>query len=63
MAKRVKKSPNPGSDKALALGCKCPVLDNAHGRGAWMSHGKYASFWVNQDCKIHGYKMGLDKKS
>jgi len=26
-------SPNPGSREAIALGCKCPVLDNAHGRG------------------------------
>lgn len=27
------KTPNPGSREAIALGCKCPVLDNAHGRG------------------------------
>lgn len=25
--------PTPGSDAAISLGCKCPVLDNAHGRG------------------------------
>ena len=25
--------PNPGSDEALALGCTCPALDNAHGAG------------------------------
>lgn len=25
--------PNPGSPAALSLGCTCPVLDNAHGRG------------------------------
>jgi hypothetical protein len=24
---------NPGSAAALALGCCCPILDNAHGRG------------------------------
>jgi len=24
-------TPNPGSDKALARGCTCAVLDNAHG--------------------------------
>lgn len=28
-------TPNPGSDEAIAAGCRCPVLDNAHGRG-WM---------------------------
>jgi len=25
--------PNPGSDEAIKLGCKCPVLDNEHGAG------------------------------
>jgi hypothetical protein len=25
--------PNPGSPEAKARGCKCPVLDNAYGRG------------------------------
>ena len=25
--------PNPGSDEALRLGCRCPVIDNGHGRG------------------------------
>lgn len=28
-------APNPGSDDAVAKGCSCPILDNAHGRG-WM---------------------------
>lgn len=26
-------TPNPGSREALAMGCTCPVLDNAHGKG------------------------------
>lgn len=26
-------APNPGSREALAEGCTCPVLDNAHGKG------------------------------
>lgn len=25
--------PNPGSREALDAGCRCPVLDNGHGRG------------------------------
>lgn len=25
--------PAPGSAKAVKMGCTCPVLDNAHGRG------------------------------
>lgn len=28
-------APNPGSREAAALGCTCPRMDNAHGRG-WM---------------------------
>lgn len=26
-------APNPGSDDAIAQGCRCAVLDNAHGKG------------------------------
>ena len=36
--------PNPGSDEALAAGCECAVLDNAHGKG-WM--GVPGSWWVS----------------
>jgi len=46
--------PNPGSDEAIAQGCTCPVLDNAHGRGAWGSSGEDAVFWMNADCPLHG---------
>lgn len=46
--------PNPGSDEALDLGCRCPVLDNANGRGAWGSSGEDAVFWINGDCPLHG---------
>ncbi len=45
--------PNPGSDEAIALGCKCPTLDNAHGKGA---RGDPDLFWINKDCPIHGGK-------
>jgi len=40
------KRPNPGSDAALALGCSCPILDNARGRGD-------GPFWVSGDCPVH----------
>ena len=52
--------PNPGSNEALARGCKCPVLDNAHGRGVpWpRTDGRdpveYPSFWTHPDCPLHG---------
>ena len=41
--------PNPGSDEAIAQGCVCPVLDNAHGKGTGDG-----LFWVNEDCPVHG---------
>jgi hypothetical protein len=40
--------PNPGSDEAIALGCKCPVIDNGHGKGRGDG-----LFWFNGDCPIH----------
>ena len=36
----------PGSNDAVAVGCKCPVMDNAE-----MPEGKK---WVNGDCPLHG---------
>ena len=45
---------NPGSDEARRAGCVCPMLDNAHGRGAWGSEGAKAVFWVRDDCPLHG---------
>lgn len=45
-----KKVPNPGSDKAIKKGCVCPVLDNAHGKGAY---GSTNSFWISGDCPLH----------
>ena len=55
-------TPNPGSDEAIRLGCKCPVLDNEHGRGIpWPRDDgrdpvKFPSFWTNADCPLHGEK-------
>jgi hypothetical protein len=48
------KTPNPGSEEALALGCCCPVLDNHHGAGIpWGGRGELC-FWVNGACPLHG---------
>lgn len=48
-----KKVPNPGSKEALALGCSCPILDNSHGLGfPW--EGNITSFWVSENCPLHG---------
>ena len=46
--------PTPGSDEALELGCRCPVLDNAHGRGAMDTSGDDAEFWISAACPLHG---------
>ena len=43
--------PNPGSNEAIDAGCTCPVLDNAHGRGA---QGTTDRFWMTADCPLHG---------
>lgn len=45
--------PNPGSDAALDLGCRCPVMDNAQGRGNPMYGG---DFVISGDCPLHGTK-------
>lgn len=42
--------PNPGSDEAIALGCKCPVLDNGHGYGSNYGVGVY---WIAEICPVH----------
>lgn len=42
--------PNPGSKEAIALGCKCPVLDNGHGKGSAWGLGV---FWISEACGLH----------
>lgn len=45
--------PNPGSDEAVALGCKCPRMDNCYGRGyRTFEHGKVAYVIVG-NCEMH----------
>ena len=52
-------TPNPGSDAALDLGCKCPVLDNGHGRGIpWPNDdddGFHTVFWQTEGCPVHAW--------
>ena len=40
----------PGSAAAIAVGCNCPIYDNAHGKG-WLCSGL---FILRDDCPIHG---------
>lgn len=43
-------APNPGSDEARTLGCKCPILDNNHGlRAPWPPD----NWWTAMGCPVH----------
>lgn len=48
---------SPGSDEAVAHGCRCPVIDNARGRG-WMGGMKDKQgrtiFIYSAKCPLHG---------
>lgn len=46
--------PSPGSDAALDLGCRCPVMDNNRGRGSMYGKGVFV---MNADCPLHGSKV------
>lgn len=47
------KKPNPGSSEALAIGCTCPVLDNARGNGYM---GVPGVFVYSFNCPVHNEK-------
>ena len=54
------KKANPGSDEAVIKGCTCPVIDNSHGRGAYLTENGQAMFWNSDDCPIHGTKDEIE---
>lgn len=48
--------PNPGSEEAKAIGCKCPVLDNNHGRFPVAPANEdfpNGQWWIASDCEVH----------
>ncbi len=45
--------PRPGTPEAIDLGCTCPVLDNAFGRG-YLGNGLRYGWVYNVDCAVHG---------
>lgn len=50
-------APNPGSNEAIKQGCKCPVLDNAHGRGLLggvKDSDENTLFVIHAECPLHG---------
>lgn len=48
--------PNPGSNEAIELGCKCPAMDNRRGRGAYFDAFGMPVFWYSDACSIHANK-------
>jgi hypothetical protein len=42
----------PGSKDAIALGCKCPEIDNHYGRGRGGEGSKYGWF-TSTRCRLH----------
>ena len=48
---------NPGSDEAIDAGCRCPCLDNGHGRGylgGVKGDDGNTVFIVSSECPLHG---------
>ncbi len=43
-------APSPGSPLAVMRGCRCPIIDNAHGAGP----GASGEFWISESCPLHG---------
>ncbi len=51
--------PNPGSDDAQWLGCRCPVLDNWRGSD---EIGRIRGFVMVANCPLHGFEEQKDTK-
>lgn len=43
----------PGSPAARDAGCRCPVMDNRHGRGAYTDDDGKPQFWTSEACNLH----------
>lgn len=56
MAQPDNETPHPGSREALDAGCRCPVLDNNHGRFPPCppdENGEGAQWWITWGCPVH----------
>lgn len=51
--------PDPGSDEAMAQGCRCAVLDNAHGLGRGCD-GEQFGWWVTEGCPLHDAREDVE---
>lgn len=49
--------PTPGSPTAVAAGCRCPVIDNGHGKGCgWIGDDEEPLYIVNELCRLHALR-------
>jgi hypothetical protein len=56
------KPPNPGSEEAIRLLCKCAVIDNHYGEGFSVSEDGERLFWITASCPIHGRAQREDEE-
>lgn len=45
--------PLPGSREAVELGCTCPVMDNCHGKGMYISEDGHPVYAYSGGCLLH----------
>lgn len=50
--------PHPGSPEAVDQGCRCPIIDNGHGKGRG-GNGERFGWFMRQDCPLHGWEEEL----
>lgn len=51
--------PRPGSDAARRRGCRCPVIDNNRGRGAYVNDEGEPIYWITESCPLHDAAVSL----
>ena len=52
-------TPPPGSETAVVLGCNCPRMDNAYGKGFMGMEGVYV---YREGCPVHANDVEPDDK-
>lgn len=50
--------PNPGTEEAIAKGCRCPIIDNHFGRGVPSRDGRL--FYYTASCPVHSPSSPTD---
>jgi len=61
--KLCKSNIRPGGRSAVELGCRCPIIDNNNGKGAFNTSGSIAQFIVSSICSLHSPLGKRDHKA